>query len=163
MKISAYHASPTTLKFNDKAVRYDAHADSLPCGSFPSDVRYPTRRERLVPALNPSTCGPNSPWGASWGPREPPRTRYAGAARRGTKIECARVLFPAYGNRDSGSRSELRWEKDCTAGANVEPAYVLAAAMSAKCEQHSSLIRLAGQERIAKRQRPASPRCRLLL
>src|SRR5215470_17258016 len=27
----------------------------------------------------------------------------------------ARVLFPAYRNRDSGSRSELRWEKDCTA------------------------------------------------
>src|SRR5215475_8418609 len=42
----------------------------------------------------------------------------------------ARVLFPAYGNRDSGSRSELRWEKDCTAGANVGQAYVRAAAMS---------------------------------
>jgi len=75
----------------------------------------------------------------------------------------ARVLFPAYGNRDSGSRSELRWEKDCIAGANLGQAYVRVAAMSAKCEQHPALRRLAGQQRIATRQRPASPRCRLLL
>ena len=37
--------------------------------------------------------GPNSPWGASWGPREPPRTGTLGAARRWTKTECERVAF----------------------------------------------------------------------
>src|SRR5215831_9459116 len=33
----------------------------------------------------PSSRGPNSPWGASWGPREPPQTRTMGqpdAARK---------------------------------------------------------------------------------
>jgi hypothetical protein len=36
----------------------------------------------LENARDPSarhTSGPNSPWGASWGPREPPPNKYAGS------------------------------------------------------------------------------------
>ena len=86
-----------------------ALANIMPAAVLARQCKKMPRRDRRDDDANGRTVeasGPNSPWGASWGPREPSRTSTLGAARRCTETACERATFLASGDRDSRSRGE---------------------------------------------------------
>jgi hypothetical protein len=95
---------------SDSGTREQVHHPGERPGRAPyrSWERYPAQQEAHSPQ---SQCGgPNPPWGASWGPREPSRTRTLGAARRCTKTECERVTFLGWErSRQSAAVRILIW------------------------------------------------------